>query len=69
VGSQHHALNALSEGKRSVTHCTGSWLSPTACLDRCRKYHPPNRIRSPYNSANSKYILTKLQLQLCRWHH
>jgi hypothetical protein len=28
VGGQHHALAALSPGKRPGTHCTGSWVGP-----------------------------------------
>jgi hypothetical protein len=40
VGDQHHAPAALPQGKRPVTHCIGSWVSPGAGLYGCGKSRP-----------------------------
>jgi hypothetical protein len=34
-GGQSHAPAALTPGKAAVTHCTGGWVGPRTCLDRC----------------------------------
>ena len=33
LGGQHHALAALTMGKRCGTHCTGGLVGPRASLD------------------------------------
>jgi len=41
VGGQRHAPAALTPGKRTGTHCTGSRVGPRAGLDGCEKSRPP----------------------------
>ena len=40
VSGQHHALVAVTQGKRAGTHCVGGRLGPRAGLDGCRKSRP-----------------------------
>ena len=37
VRGQRHAPAALYPRERPATHCTGGWVGPRACLDRCGK--------------------------------
>jgi len=56
VGSQRHALAALTQVKRPCTHCIGGWVVPRAGLDGCEKSRThqdsipglPARSESPY---------------------
>jgi len=38
VGNRRHVPAALTFGKRSGSHCTGSWVGPRVGLDGCGKY-------------------------------
>jgi hypothetical protein len=40
MSGQRHALAAIYPRQRPGTHCTGSWVGPTAGLDRYEKSRP-----------------------------
>jgi hypothetical protein len=42
--------------ERSITHCTGGWVGPTAGLDMCEKSAPSLGIRSPDRPARSQSL-------------
>ena len=41
VRGQRHAPAALYPPESPGTHCTGGWVGPRECLDRCGKSRPP----------------------------
>jgi hypothetical protein len=41
VGGQRHASAALPPGKKTGTHCTGSWVGFQGRSERARKISPP----------------------------